>query len=383
MSDKPDIFMPLYIGDYLAGTSRLTTLQHGAYLLLIMDYWMNGSLPDDDRVLANIARMTPEEWAASKRAVKGHFEVRDAMLFHARIEQELELATKRKIAKSKNGTKGAASKWGDSVSEGKLKRSERLASARRLARHSPGVWQALLGVLRHSCVKCGSTDDIVKDHIIPIYQGGSDGIDNLQPLCRKCNASKGSESIDYRPGDWRERLESAMLSIEAAGKAPGKAPGECLANAWPSPSPSPISLLKDFGDFVESPEKEVQGEQAKKPKKEAYTKSFEILWKELSSKWNGKPGNKNEAFEAFKKINPSQEELDQILAGHKAQYDAYLALRSKQDCQIWKHVCRYLKNEAWLDEPEQERETVKPKPALAVVAPSSRPPMSLEERMKL
>jgi 5-methylcytosine-specific restriction endonuclease McrA len=51
------------------------------------------------------------------------------------------------------------------------------------------------------CVRCEGESGysyLGKDHIIPIYQGGSNSIKNLQPLCPHCNASKGPENIDYR-----------------------------------------------------------------------------------------------------------------------------------------------------------------------------------------
>jgi uncharacterized protein YdaU (DUF1376 family) len=43
-----DTWMPFYVGDYLSATGRLTTEQHGAYLLILLDYWKNGPPPNDD-----------------------------------------------------------------------------------------------------------------------------------------------------------------------------------------------------------------------------------------------------------------------------------------------------------------------------------------------
>lgn len=40
------------------------------------------------------------------------------------------------------------------------------------------------------CAKCGSTEQLQVDHIIPIVLGGSCHESNLQPLCAPCNRSK-------------------------------------------------------------------------------------------------------------------------------------------------------------------------------------------------
>lgn len=45
---------------------------------------------------------------------------------------------------------------------------------------------------QNKCQKCGSVVDLTIDHIIPRLQGGSNELDNLQLLCRQCNAIKAS-----------------------------------------------------------------------------------------------------------------------------------------------------------------------------------------------
>ena len=83
-------FMPLYVADYLADAAHLSTLEHGAYLLLIMTYWQRGeALPDDDKKLARITRLEPRTWAKIKPSISDFFEVSDGKYFHSRVEREL------------------------------------------------------------------------------------------------------------------------------------------------------------------------------------------------------------------------------------------------------------------------------------------------------
>jgi 5-methylcytosine-specific restriction endonuclease McrA len=40
------------------------------------------------------------------------------------------------------------------------------------------------------CKKCGSTEHLEIDHVVPIFHGGTSALDNLQVLCRHCNRTK-------------------------------------------------------------------------------------------------------------------------------------------------------------------------------------------------
>ncbi|WP_235936087.1 YdaU family protein [Devosia aurantiaca] len=81
--------MPLHIENYLADTGHLTAAEHGAYLMLIMHYWREGSLPDDERIIARISRLTASQWAGSRPILAALF--REGWK-HKRIDEELSKA---------------------------------------------------------------------------------------------------------------------------------------------------------------------------------------------------------------------------------------------------------------------------------------------------
>lgn len=83
-------YMQLYVADYLADTSHLNAAQHGAYLLLLMNYWQRGkAIPDSNDRLAIVARMTNEQWNDNRAVVAEFFEIINGEWVHHRVEKDL------------------------------------------------------------------------------------------------------------------------------------------------------------------------------------------------------------------------------------------------------------------------------------------------------
>ena len=104
-------WMPLYVGDYLGDTGHLTTSQHGAYLLLMMHYWRKGELPDDDRQLAKITKLSLKTWCRHRPVLQQFFH---SGWRHKRIDTELHrmllISEKRAEAGQKGGLGSALSR---------------------------------------------------------------------------------------------------------------------------------------------------------------------------------------------------------------------------------------------------------------------------------
>lgn len=82
-------YMQLYIADYLADTMHLSTEEHGAYLLLMFNYWQTGRAIPKNR-LAKIARMSNDRWNAVETSLSEFFNDNGTDWVHERIERDLE-----------------------------------------------------------------------------------------------------------------------------------------------------------------------------------------------------------------------------------------------------------------------------------------------------
>lgn len=62
-------------------------------------------------------------------------------------------------------------------------------------------WLLIKEMFGGRCLCCGKAEPEVSleaDHVVSLRNGGSHDPENIQPLCRGCNASKGAKNIDFR-----------------------------------------------------------------------------------------------------------------------------------------------------------------------------------------
>lgn len=95
-------YMQLYIADYLADTMHLSAEEHGAYLLLMFNYWQTGK-PIPKNRLAKIARLTNERWADVEPSLQEFFCDNGEEWVHLRIAEDLASVREKLTKKSAAG----------------------------------------------------------------------------------------------------------------------------------------------------------------------------------------------------------------------------------------------------------------------------------------
>lgn len=100
--------LQLWTDAYLGDTTHLTTIEHGAYFLLLVTAWRTREcrLPDDDRLLARYARCSPAQWRRLRPILAPFFKIENGFWTQGRLTDEAVAVRQRQ---EKAATAGRAS----------------------------------------------------------------------------------------------------------------------------------------------------------------------------------------------------------------------------------------------------------------------------------
>lgn len=123
--------------------------------------------------------------------------------YHARRKEWLELNQEDQSKKARerylsNRDRYTAYRANDSASKKNVE-----------GRIDPKEWLFIIGLINGKCLACGEPpeDLITLDHVIPMAKGGLNKIENVQPLCLRCNLKKGTRSVDFRNKEFIESVK--------------------------------------------------------------------------------------------------------------------------------------------------------------------------------
>lgn len=106
--------LPLFTDAYLGDTRHLSTIEHGAYLLLLITAWRTPQcrLPDDDKLLARYAGLTGAQWRRMRSTIEDFFHVDKGWWTQRRLTDEYKAVRQRRESQVANGRASALKRKG-------------------------------------------------------------------------------------------------------------------------------------------------------------------------------------------------------------------------------------------------------------------------------
>lgn len=135
-------YFPLYPGDYLADTQHLTTVEHGAYLLLLLTMWRSPDcrLPNDEARLARYCKMRPSHFRKVWPSIQDLFTVEGDKITQKRLQEEYRKACSKRTSARTAGSLGGISRAAKSLKDNKAGQAD---AKRTLSQPEPELYTPL------------------------------------------------------------------------------------------------------------------------------------------------------------------------------------------------------------------------------------------------
>lgn len=221
MADFPAL--PLWTDAYLADTRHLSTFEHGAYMLLLMEAWRRPScaLPDDDMLLCRLSGMDRADWMAIKQTVMAFWTLTPSGWVQKRLRKERKYVAEKALKQRQRALNGwNKRKSGDAVASDDECPTDAPTPTPTPNRIEAKASRDLLGDL--DAPKLQNIDDL--EEAVQLWNLFADGVGlaRVQRLTdtRRASLRKRLKEIGGLDG-WRTALEYVGRSDFLLGRKPG------------------------------------------------------------------------------------------------------------------------------------------------------------------
>lgn len=116
----------------------------------------------------------------------------------ASIGKVISESARKKISEANKGEKNHSWKGGyrRKIYNNRRYRARRMGAE---GSHTLEEWEEKKKEFNHTCLMCGKAEPeitLTVDHIVPLIGGGTDYINNIQPLCKSCNSIKRDRPME-------------------------------------------------------------------------------------------------------------------------------------------------------------------------------------------
>lgn len=102
--------MPLWVIDYQRGTRRMSLEAKGLYMDILIELWLDGDLPSDEKELSKLLNINPRTFKRIWPELAGKFRVIDGLISHSRVNEERLKMISKSEKNTINGRKGGKAK---------------------------------------------------------------------------------------------------------------------------------------------------------------------------------------------------------------------------------------------------------------------------------